>query len=73
MLVAVLLGHQDLDRLPEQLLWRIAEQRLGTAIEEHDIAVVVGNNGRIGRGMQQFVNDLGGQFAGGHRGRHGSW
>ena len=72
-LFTVLLRHQDLDGLPQQFLRGVSEQRFRAAIEKDNSAFLVRHDSRISCSVQQFVNDLGGQFACGHRGRHETW
>ena len=47
------LGHQNLNRLPEQLLARVAEQLLRLRIHQQDAALTAHDHHRIRRRLQQ--------------------
>ncbi len=70
MLIPQILRHQHLDGLANQFLRCVSEEGLGTPIGEYDPAVRIGDDRGVGGGVQELVNDLGGQFTGGHRGAH---
>ena len=72
MLLAQILRHQYFHRLAHEVLRGVPEQHLGAAVDEHDPAVTVGDDRGVCSCMQQFVDNLGGQPAGGHRGTHGN-
>src|SRR6185295_11971443 len=48
------LRNQDLDRLPDQLLARIAEDPLGLAVDADDLAVGTDDDHRVGGCLQQI-------------------
>jgi len=46
-------GHQDLDRLADKAVARIAEQLLGLRVDQFDAALGIGDDDRIGCRLQQ--------------------
>ena len=53
MLGAEALGHEHLDRLPEQLARGIAEQILGLGVDQEDAAVAVDDDDGVRRGLEK--------------------
>ena len=49
------LDQQQLDRLADQLVARVAEQRLGLRVDEHDRAGRVDDDCSVGRGLEQVA------------------
>ena len=48
-------GHQHLDRLAEQLLAPVAEQRLGLLVDEDDLAALRHADDRVGGELEQLL------------------
>ena len=48
-----LLGHQDVDGVPDELLGGPPEQLLGAASEHQDLAPVVEDHHGVGRGVEE--------------------
>ncbi len=71
-LIAQIRGHEHFHGFARHFLGRVPEQRLRAAVDEHDPAVAVRDDRGVGSSVQKFVDDLGGQPAGGHRGAHGN-
>ncbi len=51
-------GHQHLDALPEQLDALVAEELLGLSIDEHDRALLVDYDHRVGCGLQEALDAI---------------
>ena len=49
------LRHQKLDRLPDQLLARVAEEVHGERVGQDDDAFIVDGDGGVGRGIKDFA------------------
>jgi len=60
MMVAEVSWHQDLDLLTDELARFVSEQSFSTLIRDPDISCMVGNDRRIGSGVEDFANDIGG-------------
>jgi hypothetical protein len=54
------LGHEDLDRPPDQLLARIAEQVLGLGVDHRDPTVAVHQHDAVRRRFDQIRGEKGG-------------
>jgi len=49
------LGHQHVDRLPDQLVARVVEHPLGLGVDEHDRPRLVDDQDPIGRRVDQLA------------------
>ena len=69
------LGDQQLDRLAEQLVARVAEHAFGLAVDEHDLAVLVAHDHAVGRGLDKLAKWKVGvlDHAGRNHVEHGAW
>ena len=52
-------GHQDLDRLADELGALVAEQPLDLGVDQDDDAVAVDDDHAVGRGLEQAAEQLG--------------
>ena len=66
------LGHQDFDRLPEEIFASVAEQLLRLTVDEHDAPVVADDDHRIRSCLHKRAHPCAGRplfpeaFQGGH-------
>jgi hypothetical protein len=55
---AIAFGHQNLDRLAEQLVPAVAEKSLGLTIDPDDLAFMIGDDNRIRCRFQETLDSF---------------